>query len=436
MSFPAFFQGRFRRPRVFAAVAALLLLAFAFGLWRLLGTRRETSLLAWGTPGERVSIEKLLGEFARRHWRVKTTLETVSDPTLAAEALLERAREGKAPDAAFVRAGDLDALLAAKALQPIVSAAGKESSGQITALRSAFERDGKTFALPIGWSALMLYYDRALFESRGIPLPQEFWDWGDLLAAAQTLTQNDGGGAGTIRDGLALEGSAEEIAAFIWQNRGQLTDEKGAWTLTDPRFAQSNEEALRFYASLVNEHRVASLPGSGDAFARFASKRAAMAIGSRAWAAKLAEIQALDWDLAPLPKGRESATCLEAFGVGTPRGAGSLGAGAQLAIFLARETAQAVLAAHGGMAPARVPLLSSKIFTDFPPRRPARNAALVRSLPFARTLGFGPRAREASARLAAEARALMADPKASARAALERLQADLEKLRESPAPGR
>lgn len=422
-AFAAFAEKR-RRPRFFAA-GVLVLLLMAVGLWGFLRTRQTSSLLAWGTPAERASLARLLGEFERRHWRVNIALETSGDAESAAAILMERAKEGRAPDAALVRAEDLDALLAADALQPVVVDEG-EAVGQITALRSAFERNGKTWGVPFGWSVLMLYYDRGLFEARGIPIPRDFWDWGDLLAAAQALTQHDAEGKRARRYGLALEGAAGEIAAFLWQNRGQIADETGRWTFTDPRYVQSNAEALRFYASLVGVHRVAPPPDSRGALALFASKKTAMAIGPRHWASDLDGAPGLDWDIAPLPKGREPATCLEVYGCGVPRGARHAGTGTRLATFLARETSQAVLAAHGGMAPARVSLLGSRVFLDFPPRRPARNDALARSLPFARTLSFGPHSREAAALLADEARALMTNPSASVRVALERLQTKLE----------
>lgn len=411
-------------PRILAVVLLALLLV-ALGLRGFLRSRQGSPLLAWGTSAERASLARLLGEFERRHWRVRVDLETCGAPESAAAALMARAKEGRVPDAAFVRAEDLDALLAADVLQPLAVDDG-EAAGQITALRSAFERNGKTWGAPFGWSVLMLYYDRGLFEARGLPFPRDFWDWGDLLAAAQALTQEDAEGKGARRYGLALEGAAGEIASFLWQNRGQIADDNGNWTLTDPRYVQSNAEALRFYASLVGVHRVAPPPGSADAFALFASKKAAMAIGPRRWAADLAAVADLDWDVSPLPKGRESATCLEVYGCGVPRAARHAGTGARLTAFLARETSQAILAAHGGMAPARVSLLGSRVFLDFPPRHPARNDALARSLPFARTLSFGPRSREVAALLAEEARSLMAHPSASVRAALERLQAKLE----------
>ncbi len=415
-----------RSYRVFLAAAAAALLV-ALGLWWLSFARQEITLLAWAMPGERASIERLLREFERRDWRVRVSLETVATPEAAAAALRGRRREGRVPDAAFLRAEDLDILLAEKTLRPL-EADADEGQGQITALRSAFEREGKIWALPIGWSVLMLYHDRGLFEARGIPTPREFWDWGDLLAAAQALMLRDEESGKLLRHGLALEGSAAEVAAFLWQNRGQINNEKGAWTLTDSRCVQSNEEALRFYASLVSVHRVAPLPGKEGALALFASKRAAMAIGPRRWAAELDETKDLDWDIAPLPKGREPGTVLEAYGCAVPRSAAHPKIGARLASFLARETSQAVLASRGGIVPSRVPLLGSKIFLEFPPRRPARNDTLVQCLPFARPLGFGVHSREAAALLAEGARELMSNPSRPIRAMLERMQEKLEKL--------
>ncbi|GII91112.1 sugar ABC transporter substrate-binding protein [Sinosporangium siamense] len=52
----------------------------------------------------------------------------------------------------------------------------------------AFKRDGKQFALPASYSAVVLFYNKDLFDKAGVDYPTADWTWDDELAAARKLT--------------------------------------------------------------------------------------------------------------------------------------------------------------------------------------------------------------------------------------------------------
>jgi len=52
----------------------------------------------------------------------------------------------------------------------------------------AFSRDGKQYGLPQSFSNVVLFYNKELFDAKGVAYPTADWTWEDELAAAQQLT--------------------------------------------------------------------------------------------------------------------------------------------------------------------------------------------------------------------------------------------------------
>jgi len=300
----------------------------------------------------------------------------------------------------------------------------------------ALSDHGTVYAMPCDWSALMLYYNRALFERAGIPPPRVSWDWGDLLHAAQVLTVKDPGNVKMVQYGLEISPEVEMWAPFIRQNRGQLIGKNQTWTLTDPQFFQSNQQAIEFYADLFREHHVAPSPaeikGPMAQGVFFATQRAAMTFAQRDLGGHLASLEnklKFDWDIISLPHGRESASWLEVNGYAISTQTKRPGDAWKLISFLTGETSQAAMILHGNHAPSWRSLLASKTFTDFPGPSAIHNAALTDSLPFAKLSPRVPYWNKASDILTGEMTVLISDPRASVRSAIERMQAQLDELR-------
>jgi multiple sugar transport system substrate-binding protein len=52
----------------------------------------------------------------------------------------------------------------------------------------AFSRDGKQYGLPQSFSNVVLFYNKDLFDAKGVAYPTADWTWREELAAAQQLT--------------------------------------------------------------------------------------------------------------------------------------------------------------------------------------------------------------------------------------------------------
>ena len=52
--------------------------------------------------------------------------------------------------------------------------------------------DGNLYAMPDRGGALILYYNKDMFDGAGISYPTKDWTWVEFLDAAQKLTVRDG----------------------------------------------------------------------------------------------------------------------------------------------------------------------------------------------------------------------------------------------------
>jgi multiple sugar transport system substrate-binding protein len=175
------------------------------------------------------------------------------------------------------------------------------------------------FGLPEYISIEGLFYNKALFQKRGLAPPDDTWDWPRYADASRRLTT---AGAGPAGDAPSLEGewAAVDVGALnsvqlIFQNGGDLVDPN------DERRAAFGSpaalEALQWvHDRLWRERSWAprSVPGPAgykDHWAMLAGGKLAM-WGSGSWAPAEFAVNhpgaVQDWDVAPLPRGKVRAT--------------------------------------------------------------------------------------------------------------------------------
>lgn len=185
------------------------------------------------------------------------------------------------------------------------------------ALDAFRDGSGQVVCLPQNISSQVVYYNKEMFDAAGLGYPQPGWSWEDFrrTAIALTLPDNDGDGE-PDQHGLGLEPQLIRMAPFIWQNGGELVDDPAAPTrlaLDTP----AAREALAFVMALAQVDEVVpnrtaeAVQSHRD---RFYTGNVAMYIDSRRIVPSLRELANFDWDVAPLPVGRQAASVLHSDG--------------------------------------------------------------------------------------------------------------------------
>ncbi len=167
----------------------------------------------------------------------------------------------------------------------------------------AFQRDGQQWGLPFEINVMVMYYNKTLFDQKGVAYPEAGWTWEDFQARAIEVSDPDRGVFGYAyheSDNLAFF----EPVMFMYQNGGRLFDNPlnpNRVILNDPQ----NVEALQWYADLINKYHVApSMGGRAMPYPQSGIEQGHYAM----WVDLLPDEQVPEWGVAPLPQGDVAAT--------------------------------------------------------------------------------------------------------------------------------
>jgi ABC-type glycerol-3-phosphate transport system substrate-binding protein len=202
------------------------------------------------------------------------------DPIAYRRTLLDAMLAGRPPDVVLLDLADLPALADRGVLLdlgPYLTRVGVTLEEYDSTVLSAFRRGRGVYALPTGYSPLVVVYNKNLFDRAGLsgPVPAADWTWDEFLSMAQRLTR-DSNGDGTIDQwGTEVDRRVDTWLAWVWAGGGDVlcADGKRATGCLD---SPATIAALRWYAAWVNEDRIAPPPPGGDGLERFLSGQVAM----------------------------------------------------------------------------------------------------------------------------------------------------------------
>ena len=161
--------------------------------------------------------------------------------------------------------------------------------------------DGELYCLPLDNAALVVYYNKELFDAAGVDYPEAGWTWDDFVETAKALTldtDDDG-----VTDQFGVETFRDYWPMVVWSNTGQgLFDDQRNPT----EFLGNSPEAIasiQFVADLILEHGV--MPSDeqrADITDLFAAGRSAMQVVGH-WRMQRYLDAGFEFDMAPLPIG-------------------------------------------------------------------------------------------------------------------------------------
>ncbi|MGQ9553079.1 MAG: extracellular solute-binding protein [Anaerolineae bacterium] len=115
--------------------------------------------------------------------------------------------------------------------------------GTIEALRW----QGQLWGLPAGADPWMLYYNKDIFDSKGLSYPTNDWTWDDLLNATMRIADPT---ADPPIYGIIADMARADFVPLVYQNGGTLVD-----SLVDPRHVTFTDpatvEAVEWYVGLA-----------------------------------------------------------------------------------------------------------------------------------------------------------------------------------------
>ncbi len=258
-----------------------------------------TTLTFWNgfTGPDRPAIEALVKQFNDTHPTIQVQMEIMPWDSLL-QKLLADMTVGQGPDIAgyssrflpqYAKAGviaPLDDLYTPDRLDPAVLPPG---------LVQEMKYNGTSYAAPMNFATLMLYYNKTLFKEAGLDPNQPPSTWAEWQEAIRKTTKD--GQYGLV---LADHQTIPMWPILVWGNGGNFVDAAGATSaLNDPKTV----EALQMWGEMVATDKISPVGLTGaEADKLFETGKAAMEMNGP-WMTTGYTKAGLDYDVAPIPAG-------------------------------------------------------------------------------------------------------------------------------------
>jgi multiple sugar transport system substrate-binding protein len=338
-----------------------VLLALMAGCGRAVGGDRTVLELAnWADYLEADLEDRVLAGFESAHPGI--TVQQQSAGTGQAEyreRVLTSMAAGRPPDVFLLDNIDVPAFVDRGVLldlAPYLARLGIDPAGYDPTVLDIFRRGAAIYALPKGYSPMMIVYNKDLFDRAGIPYPTDDWTWDDFLRIAKALTRDTDGDGQPDQWGTAYDRRDFLWIPWIWSGGGDVlcADGMRASGCLD---APASVAAIRWYTDWVTTEsivpRVFNLRRSmGDNLRLFSSGKVAMLTVGHFWIPNIRPAVMrgrLRAGFAEIPHraGYPPQTEIFAAGLAVPTMASHRKLSVELAVYLADAAAQSIRARGG-----------------------------------------------------------------------------------------
>ncbi|MEP7344730.1 MAG: sugar ABC transporter substrate-binding protein [Gemmatimonadaceae bacterium] len=212
-----------------AVVALLAIASVALGACG----GRDTIVLrmtSWQSPEENALDLPAVRAFERAHPGVRVVNEPVSNQAEYREKVITNIVSGSPPDVLLLDGIDVPAFVDSEVLldlAPFVGRVGLDLAWFYPNVLSMFSRGAHTYALPKGFSPVVMYYNRAMFDRAHLPYPVDGWTQDEFLSAARALTKDTDGDGRPDEWGAVLIRPFYAWQSWIWSGGGDILTADG-----------------------------------------------------------------------------------------------------------------------------------------------------------------------------------------------------------------
>lgn len=244
-------------------------------------------------------------------------------------------------------------------LDDMIEDAGVDMDKEFGPVADAYTYENQTYGIPDRSGAAILYFNKDLFDKKGIAYPDASWDWDTFADAARELTE------GTDVFGFGGASWWPHWFALIEQNGGHVLDpDSGLPTINSPeavealQFAQDMYFKDHFAPTSVDLSNMGPDMGADGAF-----EQGKLAMNSTGfWAIGSLAQGDLNWDVARFFHGEKEAVSSFGSALTIPRAARNATGSFEIIQFLTSAKGQGPIASSGQDVPASLPVQTSDTF--------------------------------------------------------------------------
>jgi multiple sugar transport system substrate-binding protein len=247
-------------------------------------------------------------------------------------------------------------------------------------LREMLQVDGKQMEYPFSWNNMVMYYNTAIFEEKGVTPPGPDWTWSDFLETCLQIANVTGGADDLYAYSFWGAGMFGMHAWYFNNDTAALTEDWSESNLLDPKVA----ETVQFLADLILEHRVSPNPQGWDEWAQFHAGHLAMRTCGRWCIGGSLSEHFTTYDLQYQPhQAGPIKTVAGTDGWGISSSAQDANAAWEVVKLLSGQEASIDMVKAGGNIPALRSVAEMEVFTEY---GPANTAIFYASLDAAKTV--------------------------------------------------
>lgn len=204
------------------------------------GAAGERFLIVFMTPADEVAekaYDQLLRSFERRHPDIDVKFDIATGGRTFDSIIATKMSARAAPDVFFFEDEPFAEFARENAFLPLDPYIERDEYDMTDFFKKAqeeFELNGVTYGLCQGWGAIVLLYNKDIFEERGVTYSDD-WTWKDFDEAANKLTFDRDGDGDIDVYGYRGRRNFSHACIAIWSAGGEvLNKDKTKWTLTTP----------------------------------------------------------------------------------------------------------------------------------------------------------------------------------------------------------
>jgi multiple sugar transport system substrate-binding protein len=259
-------------------------------------------------------FQKLVGQFQQQNPGVQVTAEPTwnwDNAKYIAEAVA-----GDAADVVWTSENFVTPLFAKGVVQEVDAYQSKDKAFKpaeyFDTVLGAYRFRNKQVGLPILWGAYVMYYNKTLFERHGRKLPDDSWTWDQFLDAARALSRPSGDTQTMGQFGFETRWHENVWSPWIWNNGGELFNAEGTKCTLDSPAAI---EGFQYLVDLLHRWKVAPTPAELTE-RRLGTNAFGTGKVGMVWNAiyflpnyrRSDGLSQMEWDIAPIPKGKRGRT--------------------------------------------------------------------------------------------------------------------------------
>lgn len=284
------------------SLVVLLLLALSFG-----AAATTISIAITGGLEEEEEYKVIVERFMREYPSIQVQVQQAPDNYT--DRVLTQILAGVGPDVIWINTGGIfGSLISNESIQPLNRFIESDPDFNLKrynlAAWDAMTINGRIWVAPMRVYPTLFFYNKDIFETSGVALPDESWTWSRLVDAGRKLLLKRPDGT-TTQWGFAPDGfgfGGRNVEPFIWSNDGYVVTPNDTFGLDMPEARQG----LQFFADLAMEHDFAYSPEDAEiraSWQRFPEGDIAM-FTSPAWQVRTYRVSGVpfEWDVAPFPK--------------------------------------------------------------------------------------------------------------------------------------